>query len=361
MFILKQFNSLICYAVNSVNYARKIFIFIVIISLTSCTLKQIDSDASPSKIHIKEAPIINGAQQALSISGNDSNLPVLLVVHGGLGTPYSALSHFYQKGWEDKFIVVNWEQRGSGRLYNKAPKSTINSTQLVSDTIEVSHYLKEKYGNKKIYIMGHSWGSYLAYRAAYEKPELYQAYIGVGQTINILKEDIASHDWALNSAIARKDVKAIKAMQEIGIPPYKEIHKAYEIKYGLVTKYGGFLYQKDNSDILPKLVMSSPEYNLFEKINYIRGMHNYEYALFNNDADKIWKLSIEDIKDMKIPIYFIFGKNDQATPMSMTKEYLDKVSAPKTKIYEVDKAAHFVFIDAPDDFTKILEEIKQGK
>lgn len=39
--------------------------------------------------------------------------------------------------------------------------TTMTVDQLVEDTREVTEYLKSRFGQNKIYLLGHSWGSYL--------------------------------------------------------------------------------------------------------------------------------------------------------------------------------------------------------
>jgi pimeloyl-ACP methyl ester carboxylesterase len=61
------------------------------------------------------------------------------------------------------FVVAAWEQRGAGKSYSAIdPPETLTVEQLVSDTIEVTNYLRERFGEDKIYIVGNSWGTTLA-------------------------------------------------------------------------------------------------------------------------------------------------------------------------------------------------------
>ena len=100
------------------------------------------------KIHIT----INGVEQGMFIKGRDSSNPVLLYLHGGM--PDYFLTQDFPTGLDDNFTVAWWEQRGSGLSYNSdIPPESVNPEQLMSDTISVTNYLRERFGQEKIYLM----------------------------------------------------------------------------------------------------------------------------------------------------------------------------------------------------------------
>jgi pimeloyl-ACP methyl ester carboxylesterase len=96
------------------------------------------------------------------IKGMNRSNPVLLWVHGGPGMPDYFLAEQYPTGLEDLFTVVWWEQRGAGLSFaSDIPPSTMTVDQFISDTYEVTDYLRERFGQEKIYLLGHSWGSFI--------------------------------------------------------------------------------------------------------------------------------------------------------------------------------------------------------
>ncbi len=329
---------------------------IAVLSDRSSTPPILDSDGKPlpKSITSFEEVEINGIKQQFLIRGADKDLPVLLFVHGGLGTPYSALGHTFQREWEKNFVVVHWEQRGSGRLYRNADPDTITTDQLLDDTQVVAEYLNTRFG-KKVYIMGHSWGAYLAYRTAAMHPDLFEAYIGVGQTIGLLKEDQYSHTWAIEEATRRGDKKGFAQMESISPPPYDDVAKAYGVKYGLIDKYGGF-FPKGGMFFMVKSVFTSPEYTIMDAMRYVRGIQNYQNNLLGHEREAMWTFSVEDIQKIEIPVYFIYGSRDQVTPGSVLEEYTRSLEAPSLEVIRVDDAAHFPFVDQREEFTRILRE-----
>lgn len=139
-------------------------------------------------------------------SKNVSN-PVLLFVHGGPGMP----EYKYSSALEDNFTVVWWDQRGAGLSYHSGmSKEKMTTEQFVSDTIEVSKYLCQRFKQEKIYLLGHSWGSLIAIQAAQKSPELYYAYIGVAQITNQIESEKIAYDYMVVTQIMLEDVRNSK-------------------------------------------------------------------------------------------------------------------------------------------------------
>ncbi|MFM9887279.1 MAG: alpha/beta fold hydrolase, partial [Burkholderiales bacterium] len=121
---------------------------------------------------------INGALQGMFIKSKNTRNPVLLYLHGGI--PDYFLTQRYPTGLEEDFTVVWWDQRGSGISYHPdMPPQTVNLEQLVSDTVELTKILRNRFAKEKIYLMGRSGGTVIGIQAAAQAPQLYHAYIAV--------------------------------------------------------------------------------------------------------------------------------------------------------------------------------------
>ena len=62
---------------------------------------------------------------------------------------------------ERSFTIVQWDQRGAGKSFRFHPPG-MNAEQFVRDTIELSRFLQQRFGGRKIYLAGYSWGSLIA-------------------------------------------------------------------------------------------------------------------------------------------------------------------------------------------------------
>jgi pimeloyl-ACP methyl ester carboxylesterase len=105
------------------------------------------------------------------LRGRSTDNPVLLFLHGGPGMPEYFLAEKKNAALEEKFTICYWEQRGAGLSYEDGMSGAgITVDRLVDDTIEVSRSLCERFGQQKIYLMAHSWGTFLASRRLRKPP-----------------------------------------------------------------------------------------------------------------------------------------------------------------------------------------------
>ena len=91
---------------------------------------------------------------------------------------------------------------------------------MVEDTHEVTEYLKSRFALDKIYLLGHSWGSYLGVKTIEKYPENYIAYIGIGQTVNLAESERLSYDYMLNHAKEINDKDVIEKLEKYN--PYEK-------------------------------------------------------------------------------------------------------------------------------------------
>ena len=145
-----------------------VFICLLLIMANSpgklAPLKDEQGNAIENSISEKVWVDINGIKQGMFIRGENPQNPVILYLHGGPGTPMLQFISYLEKNerLEKYFTICYWDQRGSGMTYNKSTDpSTMTVEQMVEDTHKVTEYLKERFGQDKIYLIGHSWGSYL--------------------------------------------------------------------------------------------------------------------------------------------------------------------------------------------------------
>jgi pimeloyl-ACP methyl ester carboxylesterase len=152
----------------------------------------------PGSISEKTWADINGIKQGMVIRGRSQHNPVLLWVHGGPGMPDYLLTEQYPTSLEDLFTVVWWDQRGAALSYDPSiPPETMTIEQFVSDTLAVTDYLRQRFHQEKIYLLGHSWGSLIAIQVAARSPERYHAYLGMAQIVHQVESEKLAYDFML--------------------------------------------------------------------------------------------------------------------------------------------------------------------
>jgi len=301
---------------------------------------------------------INGIRMGLIIKSKNTSNPVLLFVHGGPGMPEYPLTKTYPTGLDEYFTVVWWDQRGSGLSYSSdISAKTMTTKQFVSDTIKVTNYLRERFGQNKIYLMGHSWGSYIAIQAAAKSPELYHAYIGVGQISNQMESEKIAYKYMIKYYNAKGDKKTVKKLEATPIETIDYLPDAYnKIRDDVMHRAGIGTTHKMKSVVsgifMP--VMQNREYTLKEKINIWLGKAFSNSTVLNNELYRT-DLS-KNITKLDIPVYFFSGIYDYTVNYSMSEAYLKKLSAPIKGFYLFKESAHSPIFEEPKKVVHIMQE-----
>jgi pimeloyl-ACP methyl ester carboxylesterase len=311
-------------------------------------------------ISVSEKIELGGMEQYLIIGGIDSTKEVLLFLHGGPGSPELGFVKKYNPGLEHDFVVVHWEQRGSGKSYHKnIPSESMTMEQFISDTKELSEYLIKRFNKDKIYIMGHSWGSYLGIKTIEKYPGLYHAYFGVGQVADQYRSERISYEWAKAQAEKNEDKKAAEKLEALVFPEVDASNKKWlsflMAERACVDKFGGGLFREYNGiqdKLLP--IINTKEYTLLDKIHFGMGsLFSIEHLWDDVITDKL----SETIDSIQIPVYFFQGKYDYQTSYSVAQDFYVQLKAPKKQFFTFENSAHCPIFDEPEKFNNIVREI----
>lgn len=319
----------------------------------------LDKDGRPlehsisEKIHVN----INGVEQGMFIKGKDKTKPVILFLHGGPGMPEYAISRSYPLVLENYFTVCWWEQRGAGLSYSSdIPPESMTFEQLISDTLEVTNYLRKRFGQEKIYLMGHSGGTFIGIQAAARAPELYNAYIAVAQISNQLESEKLAYNYMIEQYTRLGDQKMLQKFEKYSVtdinrPSYYTMRDAPMHRLGIGTTRN--MKSVISGVFLP--VMLNKEYTLSEKINIWRG------KFVTTKTYDLWsKLVATDltkkVQRVDIPVYFIHGIYDYTVSYTLAKDYFEKLQAPIKGFYTFEQSAHSPLFEEPEKMQHILQE-----
>ena len=301
---------------------------------------------------------IGGLEQYVIIRGASTDKPVMLFLHGGPGSPEIAFMNHFNREIENDFIMVYWEQRGAGKSYSKEiPPETMTLEQFILDAREMSEYLTKRFNRKKIFVMGHSWGSLMGILTAYRYPDLFHAYFGIGQVAKQLEAEKISLEWVKEQARDRNDEKAIKALSALTFPDVAASDSIWldylleERKY--VSEFGGSMRNIKGMWPIIKMLSNVKEYTLSEKMNYMQG------SLFS--LQYMWREVVEaDVPSMvdsvQIPVYIFQGVYDYQTPYSVAKDFYDSLKAPEKELFTFENSAHAPIMEEAEKFNSIVRE-----
>lgn len=169
---------------------------------------------------------IGGIDQWMGIRGRDVHNPILLVLHGGPGATTGPLAPRFLS-WERDFTLVQWDQRGAGKTFGRSGPLGLGVTiaRMAQDGVEVTEFLRRRLHKEKVLLVGWSWGSILGVEMAKARPDLFYAYIGTGQIVNVRKNYAFGYARLLDEARSRGDRQAAQDLEAIGPPPHNSIRK----------------------------------------------------------------------------------------------------------------------------------------
>src|SRR5579885_2886921 len=197
---------------------------------------------------------INGYPQWLLIRGQDVSSPVLLFLHGGPGESNMWLAHYTMQELEQHFVCVNWDQRGAGKSFHPGPNpESMTIDQFVQDTIALIELLRVRFGQRKILLLGHSWGSVLAMKVAAARPDLLYAVIGMGQVVDNKRGEDLSYRYVLKCAHAEHNRKAIRILEQLGESDTFKKDSTF-VQRRWLAHYGGMIHALDTGAVISILL-----------------------------------------------------------------------------------------------------------
>ena len=311
--------------------------------------------------------LLNGIEHWVTIKG-DRSKPMILFLHGGPGSPMSPYSDNLYKNWEKDFLLVQWDQRGTGRTYGKiAPEeltpgflkaNPLSLEQMTNDGIALSAYLLKQFSKQKMILFGTSWGSVLGVKMATMQPGLFYAYVGHSQIVHPVV-DLSLYDKIYTMAESENNPKALEVLNSIGKPPYNRANKMGKL-FSVLKQF-----ERAHSEPAPESWFTiTPAYDN-EADNKNRSDGD-DYSFVNYCGDSVlgvpsMSAGINLLKDnvtFQIPVYLIQGSEDILTPKEKTKEYFDKITAPEKKYYLLPKTAHGFNVPVVETQFKIFAAIK---
>ncbi|MTI95997.1 MAG: alpha/beta hydrolase [Firmicutes bacterium] len=306
---------------------------------------------------------LGGVEQWISIRGQDRDNPVLLFVHGGPGATAIPMHFRYNLALEEHFVVVHWDQRGTGKSWDKdVYDETLTLEQLIEDTKDLSIYLQDELEKEKLFLAGHSWGSAVGIYTVAQHPELYHAYIGISQIVNFKKSEQISYEFTLETARKLDHVEALAELEAIDPPPWptEGYAEPLSVQRKWLHEFGGEVYspkeQGANTRDILETIFFTPEYSIVDSVNSIRGNRQSAEHLW----DTLLALDIAgDVSELAVPVWFLTGAHDYVTAFSLVEEFYNTISAPGKKLEWFHESSHSPNYEEPEKYLETLVAIKR--
>lgn len=313
----------------------------------------------PTKDAVDEQGLITigGIPQWISVRARHRGSPLLLIVHGGPGFTVSPVSYFYLRDLEEYFTVVQWDQRGAGKTYAASDPATVRPTmsieQLVEDGTELIRYLTRTYGQKRVVLLGHSFGTVLGVRIARQHPELLAAYVGAGQFTDFDRSERLGHLETLADAKAAHNEPAVRELEAIA--PFPDAERPERNLQNLgkerrwLAQYGGY-YAAGGVGHNGAIATLSPDYTADELKIRDSAQAFSDEALWG----EIGQISLREETRFRVPVVILQGRHDRGTSSALVAEWFERVRAPTKRIVWFEDSAHMTFEEEPGKFLVTL-------
>lgn len=262
-------------------------------------------------------------------SGTGIATPVILV-HGGPG-----FSSYYLKSLEalgNDRPVIRYDQLGGGK------SSKITDTALFN----IAHFVREldslraALGYNKVHIVGHSWGTILAYEYYRAHPE-HVASLTFGSAVF----DVPAYERRAKSLVVTLSDSAQKAIK-VGEAAKKYDTPAYQ--HAIEEFYGKYVYRHPVAADLD---------SLFKTVN--EGIYNYmqgpsEFTI----TGTLKKYDVtKGLSAIKVPTLYTVGEFDEVGP-DLVRGFAK--ATPGAKFALIPGSAHITTWDNPAEMLRVVRE-----
>lgn len=304
---------------------------------------------------------IGGCNAGLTILSENKNNPVLLVCGGGPGIPEYLLEYMYPSTLPEYFTVCYFDYRGTGLSYDKNTiADDMTTARYLEDVQTITDYLRERFSQEKIYIMGHSFGTYIALNTVKDHPEKYEAYLAMSQCTNQKESEYMGYDYMKAQYEQMNNTAMVKKFVDCPIRESDEMYSRYftsSLRDKAMHELGVGT-TRDMDSVITGIFFPSlrcKAYTWKERINIWKGK-----ALSNSFEvvkDSTGFNATEAVSEIQVPIYFLAGKYDYTCNFELQKEYYESITAPKKEFFVFENSAHSPIYEEPDRSAEIMKRI----
>lgn len=301
-----------------------------------------------------------GQEQYVLIRSENIENPVIIYLHGGPSSPDTHITNGFADELIDDYTFVAWDQRGCGRTYFKnrdidPDNTTVSFEQAKEDLNVLVDYVCARFGQDKVIIIGHSYGTILGSQYVSEHPEKILAYIGVAQVLSMKETDSFSYEDALARAEAAGDdttemVSAFGQYQEnaslTNIMKLRQTTAAY--------------HPVEVAEQSMWMAVTSPYFGMDDFRWFLKQLGSMdEYYMLNQQLfDYTWTFDAKAfLWDASVPAYFISGSDDWVCPVIPIKSYVTDIKAAEKEFLVLDGCGHNVQYSKPEEFSSMVKQV----
>jgi pimeloyl-ACP methyl ester carboxylesterase len=308
---------------------------------------------NPEAIDRTEFVELGGVKQFVSIRGRSTTNPILIVCHGGPALPSLPSSWIWQRGVEDYFTVVNYDQRASGRSAGSVNDAMdLSVDRYVADLMELIDWVRGELDANKVGVLGHSWGSIIGITLARRRPDMLWGYIGVGQVISGPENEVESFGHALRSATADQNEEALAELRALGDYPGSQpltVERVVTCRRW-AQHYGGLSAYRSDSAYFTESAELSPYYSDGE----LELIGVGQQATMPHVLPQLLSFDARDQLAFDVPMLMFLGRHDWTTPTAPVERWFETMTAPFKDVVWFENSGHLCMHEEPGKFVVSL-------
>lgn len=297
---------------------------------------------------------LGGYEQKVLIEGKKKDAPIVIVLHGGPGTPipFSVGCRGLFPAFTDEFIMVYWDQLGCG-INDYVIDDTFSIDSFVRMTEELAAQIKKKFPDQKRMIFSTSWGSILSAKLLERDPHAVDAVVACGQIV----KDVLICD-EVRGALSQSKIskKYLERINQVTVDHYTD--EDLQLIAGSLRKYTD-AYQNRAGVKAPmgpiiRGLLASPDYSLKDfKAVMING-----YRKNTSLWKEILKIDLSGVlSNVKIPYIILQGETDLVASTKTVKELTANSENANISCQVIPKTGHFPGVEMMDSILAVLKKI----
>ncbi|MFY1627346.1 alpha/beta fold hydrolase [Micromonospora sp. WMMD735] len=290
------------------------------------------------------------------LRGADRQAPVLIFLPGGPGSSEVGAVRRHLAGLERQFVVATVDRRGAARSWAAfAPSSSLTLDSEVADLLAVADRLRQRFGRPDVYLVAHSGGTLVAAVAVQRRPELFRAYVGVGQAVDLREADRSQYTDTVAWAGRTGRADLVRQLTELGPPPYPDM---YHYEPLLANEAAAFDFDRTGNHEGRGGTgenLGVAEYTLLEKAHVLGGGLDGWDVLY----PKVQQVDLRvRVRQLAVPVYLVDGAHEVPGRLTLTSQWYAQLDAPHKEHLVLDAAGHRSLYQRPGPFVDLLTRVR---
>lgn len=316
-----------------------------------------DGNPDPAAVAELTQVQIGDHEQTIMIRGGNVDSPVLLFVAGGPGGTEIGAMRLFGAALEEEFVVATWDQRGAGKSYPALdPTSTLTLDQTVRDTIEVTEYLRHRFDEPKIYLVGQSWGTVAGVLAVAQRPDLFHSYIGVGQMVDPKATDQMFYADTVAYAQRTGNTPLVDELAAMGPPPYANVLDYVPGVFTGEPRWNDYPGRSGATEMPANLLVR--EYSLVDQVHSLGAFFDTFAVLYPQLQNIDFRV---DVPALQVPVYLVQGRYEARGRAVIAEEWFTRLQAPTKQLIVFDHSGHRALFEEPARFHDVMARTVLGQ